>query len=76
MLSKFAICIAIAGAIAASDYALAKHDVDHSFPWTQTQSARGPKAQQNDSEHWGKHHHHGIFLEGSDYEHAPSKRYD
>lgn len=76
MQSKIAIFAAVAGVLVASEPALAKNDGDHSFPWVQTQSVRGPKAQQNETEHWGKHHEHGIFLEGSDYERAPVKRYD
>jgi hypothetical protein len=64
------------GLVMAANPALAKHEPDYNFPWAQSQSVRGPKAQRIENEHWGKHHYHGIFLEGSDYEHSPSKEYD
>lgn len=76
MRSKIAAILAAASVLAVSHAAYAKHEVDHSFPWVQTQSARGQKAVQREDEHWGKHHHHGIYLEGSDYEHPTARQYD
>jgi hypothetical protein len=67
---------AIGVLLAGSAPAFAKHEPDVNFPWVQTQSVRGPKMQRDESEHWGKHHHHGIFLEGSDFDRTPAPAYD
>lgn len=76
MRSKIAVILAVGGFVSASYPALARQVVDRDAPWAQTHSVRGPKVQQDETQHWGKHHHHGIYLEGSDYEHAPREKYD
>jgi hypothetical protein len=62
--------------VTASAPAVAKHEVNFNFPWAESQTVRSPTTRRLEREHWGKHHHHGIFLEGSDYEHSPAARYD
>jgi hypothetical protein len=62
--------------VTAFDPAFARHEADYNFPWVQTQSVRSPRTRHNESDHWGKHSDHGIFLEGSDYERSPAPRYD
>jgi hypothetical protein len=68
--------LALAGSFTFAGAALADHEVDYSFPWAQTQSTSGPKAKVPRNEHWGKHHHHGIYLEGSDHERNNAHSYD
>lgn len=75
MRGKIAIILLGVGGLFASSPALAEHETADSAPRGQTESFRGPKARQTE-EHWGKHHHHGIYLEGSDYERAPQHSYD
>lgn len=76
MRSSLVLVLALAGSVVASQGAFAKHEDDHSFPWAQTQSVRSHKTEKREAEHWGKHHHHGIYLEGSDYEHPSVRQYD
>lgn len=73
MRNKLSVNLAFLGALVASAPALASHEADYNFPWVQTQSVRNAKIQPREAEHWGKHHHHGIFLEGSDYQHSSTK---
>jgi hypothetical protein len=74
MRGKLAVTLVAFGVLVTAP-AFAKHEADYNFPWVQTQSVRSPKTRHIESEHWGKHHHHGIFLEGSDYESRPTPRY-
>jgi hypothetical protein len=68
--------VAFSTFVSASAPAVAKHEADSKLLWVQTPDVRSPKTRRMETEHWGKHHHHGIFLEGSDYERSPTARYD
>lgn len=76
MRSKLTASLVIFAIFGVTSPAFAKHEADDNFPWVQTQSLRGQKAQQRDNGHWGKHHHHGIILEGADHDRAPAPAYD
>jgi hypothetical protein len=76
MPNKVAMTLAVVSFFTTSGYAFAEHEAEFSFPWEQTQSLRGHKLEGKKAEHWGKHHHHGIYLEGSDYEHYRLLQYD
>jgi hypothetical protein len=68
--------LALAGSFSFAGAALADHEVDYSFPWAQSQSTSGPKTKVLRNEHWGKHHDHGIYLEGSEQERVSARNSD
>lgn len=77
MRNKAFVSLAVASFFSMSSYALADYRDQLSFAWPVGETATaqkgdraaGEKAARND-DHWGKHHHHGIYLEGSDWEYG------
>jgi hypothetical protein len=76
MQRKVVMTLAGVAFLASSNYALAEHEFEFSFPWEETQTMKGHKVEGKKGEHWGKHHHQGVYLEGSDYEHNHVPQYD